>query len=583
MPFSRFLVAATVAIALSLSASVDLPRENERWTRIELDDYVIYSSARDGITREVAERLQLMRDGLALITRLNVHPPQPVTVLLFPSEKMFGPYRDAAFGRKLSHLSGVFGGSRDEGFILLNTEREVGIDRSVYHELTHCFMRNNSGGELPVWFNEGVAEFYSTFEPYGRDKLHVGRPIADHLQRLQSRGLIPLARLFRIDYNSPEYSERDRTGDFYAESWLLVHYLMIGNAERHEHLAQFLTLLTANEPPESAVQKAFGIPIERLDNELFRYSKQPTMSLVEYTVAQRQTHAIPDPAPAPRGATLLALGRFLEHTPTPDEARPFFEAAARANPESGDAYAALAELSVREGKTAEEPAFLEKATRLGTSDANAYARYAMQLTASQPEAALAMLERAAAMNPRSAMVYSQLAYVYDLTHQPEKAIAAYAHSLEIEPRQEAALNLVSLYAREGKRDAAMGVTAKYLSGESQNQAREILAMLDVRRAYELAEAGKPDEALAAAHAARDAATTDAMKKRIGDAVGQLEKQISRNQQVAEINRAIALANAGRMKQAVAMLDGVLPQITDAELQAKTKELRAKFAAAAKKR
>ena len=67
---SRFLAAAaSIALTAPLLASVPLPLENERWTRLELDDYVIYSSARDSVTRDVAQRLQLMRDGRA--------PPEP--------------------------------------------------------------------------------------------------------------------------------------------------------------------------------------------------------------------------------------------------------------------------------------------------------------------------------------------------------------------------------------------------------------------------------------------------------------------------------------------------------------------------
>ena len=153
-----------------LAASVAIPPETERWTRLELDDYVIYSAARDNVTRDVAQRLQLMRDGVAMITRLNVHPPHRVTVILFPNDREFAPFRDAGMGKKMTHVSALFGGSPDAGFILIDTDSRSGFDRSVYHELTHCFTRNTSG-DLPLWYSEGIAEFYSTFQTYGRDKL----------------------------------------------------------------------------------------------------------------------------------------------------------------------------------------------------------------------------------------------------------------------------------------------------------------------------------------------------------------------------------------------------------------------------
>src|SRR2546423_1458210 len=98
---SRFLAAAAIAVAVPLFASIDLPRDSERWTKIELDDYVIYSAARDSATRDAAQRLQLMRDGLAMIT----------------------PFRDAGMGKKMTQVSALFGGSPDA-------------------ELTQCFTRN---------------------------------------------------------------------------------------------------------------------------------------------------------------------------------------------------------------------------------------------------------------------------------------------------------------------------------------------------------------------------------------------------------------------------------------------------------
>src|ERR1051326_6669112 len=585
---SRFLVAIALAIAFAvpLPAAIELPRENERWTKLELDDYVIYSAARDGITRDVAQRLQLMRDGLAMMTRLNVHPPQRVTVLLFPNDRTFAPYRDAGMGKKMPHISALFGGSGDAGFILIDTDANGGVDRSVFHELTHCFTRNSVDAELPVWFNEGIAEFYSTFQTYGRDKLRVGAPIAEHLMRLQTRGLVPLARLFAVDYNSPDYSEQNRAGDFYAESWLLVHYLMLGNADRAKGLGTFIDLLTNHEPPASAVEKAFGIKEAQLEMELRRYLNQPTMNMREFTPAEKHTYTIVDPAPAPRDTVLLALGTFLAHSASSDDEAPaFYEAALKTNPNNGDVYAAIAALAQHNGDTRRRDAAVAKAVALGTSDPVAYVASGLSYLDSTHDTgqARAMFDKAIALNPRSATAYAGLAAAYSMNHEDEKAIGAYLHSLAIDPQDDVAYDLVTVYARTGKSDLAEKTIAKYITPKGnaalEDKAREALLTLDLNQAIELGEAGKLDEAITLARAAHAAAKSERMKR---DAAN-IETEIAQHQQIAEVNRAIEMANKGKYRDALAVIDAVIPSMTTGDILSKTKTLREQLAAAAAKK
>jgi len=583
---SRFLgIALAIALAVPLSAGIEPPRENDRWTKLELDDYVIYSAARDSVTRDVAQRLQLMRDGLAMMTRLNVHPPHRVTVLLFPNDRMFAPYRDAAMGKKMPHISALFGGAADAGFILIDTDANGGVDRSVFHELTHCFTRNSVDGDLPVWFNEGIAEFYSTFQTYGRDKLRVGTPIAEHLMRLQQRGLVPLDHLFAVGYESPDYSEQNRAGDFYAESWLLVHYLMLGNPDRAKSLGTFIELLTNHEPPAAAVEKAFGITEKQLALELRSYLSQPTMNLREFTPAEKHTYTIVDPAPVPRDAVLLALGNFLAHSLASEQEAPaFYDAALKANPNNGDVYSAIAELAQHAGDTKRRDAAVAKAVALGTSDPIVYVAAGLSSLDSTGHAgqARAMFEKALVLDPRSATAYAGLGAAYSMDHEDEKAIAAYLSSLAIEPQEDAAFNLVTIYVRNGKRDLAEKTIAKYITPKGnaalENEAREALLALDLNHAVELAEAGKIDEAMKIARAAQASAKSEMMKR---DAAN-IETEIAQQQQIAEVNRAIEMANRGKYRDALAVIDSVMPAM-DGEMLSKTKALREQLAAAAKRK
>ena len=51
----------------------------------------------------------------------------------------------------------------------------------------------------PVWFNEGLAEYYSSFDIEEDRKAHLGDPIPYHLETLREEKLLPLRALFAVD------------------------------------------------------------------------------------------------------------------------------------------------------------------------------------------------------------------------------------------------------------------------------------------------------------------------------------------------------------------------------------------------
>src|SRR5947207_2122244 len=68
-----------------------------------------------------------------------------------------------------------------------------------------------------------------------------------HLQYLKYKGLMSLAKLFRMtSYELDQASDVDRK-IFYAESWALVHYLV--QAGKIEGFNKFLTAVVRNTPP----------------------------------------------------------------------------------------------------------------------------------------------------------------------------------------------------------------------------------------------------------------------------------------------------------------------------------------------
>src|SRR5438132_806730 len=100
-------------------------------------------------------------------------------------------------------------------------------------------------GELTIFSNAGdsLTRDAAVNLTRMRDAVEMGRPIPSHVVALRSETPLPLRELFAINTSSKEYNEGAHLGMFYAESWALVHYLMLGSTERQGQLATFLGLV----------------------------------------------------------------------------------------------------------------------------------------------------------------------------------------------------------------------------------------------------------------------------------------------------------------------------------------------------
>jgi len=464
------------------------------------------------------------------------------------------------------------------------------IDRVVYHELVHYFVRNTVSKSLPAWFNEGLAEYYSTFVARG-DTVDVGRPIQDHVLALRGEMLIPLSELFAITTSSKAYNEGSRQGMFYAESWALVHYLMLGNPQRQGQLGTFLGLLGSGRPVEEAFHTAFNARYEEMETELRGYVRGFSMNYTRYNGADVKAAPIPAPQPLARDVLLVNLADLLSHNRShdPADAETFVAAALEANANSAEAYAERGFLSAQQKKRAEADAAFEKAVQLGSKNDLPYVMYAdsileqidtsMRRNAGAPPDKVArareLYRSAIARNPSSARAHAGLGATYIAGNDDAAAgIEALQRSLALAPAQEdVTFNLIALYARAGRRDDAAKLADSFPSSadpEMIRQARENVLIADLRRAEELVRQGQRTEGTALMKSVSEQTTNQQLKQRIATAMAAMDQDDL-------LRKALEKAQSGEYQEALALVDGLIPKITDPEMLASAKELRAKIA------
>ena len=91
-----------------------------------------------------------------------------------------------------------------------------------------------------------------------------------------------MQQLLEVQHHSETYNQSGQTRDmFYVESWLFVHYLF--DTEQVTRAGQYFTLTNNNRVPiPQAVQTAFGMSIDQLNDALLAYFKGDKIRIIRY-------------------------------------------------------------------------------------------------------------------------------------------------------------------------------------------------------------------------------------------------------------------------------------------------------------
>ena len=349
----------------------------------------------------------------------------------------------------------------------------------VFHEYVHLVLWLNFD-RLPLWLNEGLAEFWGNTIIEG-ERVHEGRPVSAHLQALRLRTPLSLAALFAVEPDSPEYSEQDRATIFYAQSWALVHYLLLGSEERRGQINRFAVLLQAGQPAPEAAREAFG-DLEALDRELQSYVRRPVFLhrrravRVEVTEKAGTARSLPDAESlAFRAGFHVAMGRGAE-------ARALAGRSLALDPGEASAHEALGLLAWKEGQRSEAREALARATSLAGASDYAHYLYGHLLWESLPgaeglERAEAAFRRAVELNASFAGAHASLARAMAKRGAPlAETLPLALRAVELEPAEvEHRLTALRLAARGGGDAGALGETL--LAGIDGEDRRRIEAVL----------------------------------------------------------------------------------------------------------
>jgi tetratricopeptide (TPR) repeat protein len=222
-----------------------------------------------------------------------------------------------------------------------------------------------------------MAEVYSTFETTG-SQIRIGSPIEHHLRLLAQKPLMPLAELFSVVHDSPQYNERDRQGMFYAESWLLTDFLMAGdNPEYKARFGRVTQFLRQGQLPVQAFTNALQTTLPAVETELRRYLQRGVFTPIELPLPAYLSSAITvNTRVITPVETWFRLGDELLRINRPDAAESYFTLAQKLAPAGPLPYEGLGLLAVERGKSDEAVRYLKEALQRGSTSFLAHYFYA---------------------------------------------------------------------------------------------------------------------------------------------------------------------------------------------------------------
>lgn len=280
----RFLVLLPLALA-----SLGWAREHTaNWVEVRSPRFTIVTNSSEKQGRRIAVQFERMRAIFQeAYPQLEDDPDAPVVVLAIKSKGEFRALEPSAYAsKKALPLHGMFVGGADKNYILMRLDSEAGNPYPVvYHEYTHLFLREVDE-RMPLWLNEGLAEFYQSTEIYDQEVL-LGEPNQQHLMFLRQEKLLPLVTLFTVDEKSPYYLEEKKGAVFYAECWALTHYLTLKDyGEKTSKVPQYIALVNENVDPVTAAARVFG-DLRKLQRSLEIYIEQSSFNHFETRISRR--------------------------------------------------------------------------------------------------------------------------------------------------------------------------------------------------------------------------------------------------------------------------------------------------------
>jgi len=267
------LAAMTTAACLSC-ATLSLSRP---WSMRESDHFEVYGDVGSDRLAEFASELELIHTTVAELLDLEPRQETPVaprTRVFVVSDRSSLLSSPVTRELPLSEGSGaVFVRNPDRDSIILDASQPRAKRSHAYHQYAHGMVLRSGGLGYPLWYQEGLAELFSTLEADSETgEVRFGLPPEERVKQLSLTAPLGLGPL--LGASDTLLWPQSLIEAFEAEAWAFVHWHFIGRARMQpdsvEQLGRFLEQ-DASTTLDAGLQRAFGRGLTELESAFRDY------------------------------------------------------------------------------------------------------------------------------------------------------------------------------------------------------------------------------------------------------------------------------------------------------------------------
>ncbi len=213
---------------------------------------------------------------------LEQRTPEHLGVYVFRTQRDYLDTLRTQFGINATGSGGMFFVSPNGSGLAFFVERLPlsRIHHVMQHEGFHQFANSRFGNDLPMWVNEGLAEFFGEAVVVGRTVVigqSTPRVIGSLKNAIENQRYIRFLDLLTM--SPQQWNARVQAGDAsiqYQQSWSMVQFLVYGDNQRYQAAFEsYLRRINAGQDSVQAFIQAFGTSdVDEFETRWIEYAKQ---------------------------------------------------------------------------------------------------------------------------------------------------------------------------------------------------------------------------------------------------------------------------------------------------------------------
>lgn len=338
------VISGIAAVLLWANTAVAKDIDERKWILMESGNFSIYSSLKEKKTRDLLLHLEALRSVFAsgLLTTSKLEEKRTRILVVGNSSD----YRKLGMP---DNSAGVFFSGLRDNFIVISNSSSMSESQVILHEYVHFIVRATDPFPYPKWWDEGHAEFASASN-LSKKRFEFGLPLRGRLETLAYMAWIPWEDVLTAT-SLAEFNEFQQAA-FYAQSWLLVHYLHNrGDASPsiRESWSRYLQKLHDGADALTAFESGFGLSIQDVKKEVKQYRRRGIYKYWRLPFEDLNIEFDPSSRKVTRHDIQVQLGQLALRRHDADAAKMRFRSATDIQPQSAVAVAGLASALALDG------------------------------------------------------------------------------------------------------------------------------------------------------------------------------------------------------------------------------------------